>query len=239
MFFQAFDTVISLKQPWRIMKVLPILLITMSLFASPDWDSFTLRTLNKQASLPGWCPKEKAREMMKLIYEIKPEICVEVGVFGGSSLFPCASALKYIQKGHLYGIDPWKNEACLEGYENNDPNYKWWNSIDLEKIYRDLKVELKNHQLKPFCTLVRSTADKAISMFSDESIDILHIDGNHTEENAFNDARLFLPKVKKGGYIWFDDINWSSTGKAVTFLKEHCELDLSRTTHTYALFKKK
>jgi hypothetical protein len=39
-----------------------------------------------------------------------------------------------------------------------------------------------------------------------------------------NDVRLFYPKVKIGGYILFDDVNWSTTKKAVDFLKENCEL---------------
>lgn len=82
------------------------------------------------------------------------------------------------------------------------------------------------------------TSEQAVLQFPDESINILHIDGNHTEQIALADAKMFLPKVKKGGYIWFDDVNWSSTNKAVQFLTENCTLDETRSTSMYFLFKK-
>jgi len=60
-------------------------------------------------------------------------------------------------------------------------------------------------------------------------IDILHIDGNHFEDIALGDAEIWLPKVKKGGYIWFDDANWPETRRAVQFMKENCDLDMERS----------
>jgi len=43
-------------------------------------------------------------------------------------------------------------------------------------------------------------------------IDILHIDGNH-QDAALLDVELYFPKVKSGGYIWFDDIKSSNVQK--------------------------
>lgn len=214
-------------------------LFAMALFGSEAWQPCVEKTLEIQAKLPGWCTQQKAEAMMELIHEARPQICVEVGVFGGSSLFPCAKALAHLGQGHLYGIDPWENEACLVGYQKDDPNYLWWKAVDLEKIYRDLQSVLHKHKLDAHCTLVRKEAREALKQFKDGSIDILHIDGNHTEQNAYDDARLYLPKVKSGGYIWFDDINWSTTRKAVAYLAKHCDLDIERSTNAYALFKKR
>ena len=53
-------------------------------------------------------------------------------------------------------------------------------------------------------------------------IDILHIDGNHSEEASFFDIVTYYPKVKSGGYIWFDDKNWATTKKAIDYLYENC-----------------
>jgi len=57
-------------------------------------------------------------------------------------------------------------------------------------------------------------------------IDILHIDGNHEEESSCKDVELYLPRVKKGGYVWFDDANWHQTQKAINLLqnKFNCKL---------------
>ena len=46
---------------------------------------------------------------------------------------------------------------------------------------------------------MRITGLQALDLFADESIDILHVDGNHTENVALNDAKQYLPKVKKEG----------------------------------------
>jgi len=175
---------------------------------------------------------------MDLIYEVNPAVCVEVGVFGGSSIYPTASALKFLNRGTVYAIDSWSAPDCLEGYPSNDPNYQWWGSVDLETVYLSFVKMLNRFQLDPYCIVMRTTGLKALDQFANESIDILHIDGNHTEDAALSDAQMYLPKVKKGGYIWFDDADWSTTRRAWEFLNLHCIKDEMRSTNAYFLFKK-
>jgi hypothetical protein len=58
---------------------------------------------------------------------------------------------------------------------------------------------------------------------------LLHVDGNHCERLAYEDAVNYLPKVKKNGFIFFDDSNWvesgdkPSTGKAIEYLLKFCD----------------
>lgn len=188
--------------------------------------------------IQGWCSREKAEKLMDLIFDTHPKICVEIGVFGGSSIYPTACALKYLNNGVVYAIDPWSNEECLKGYTKGDPNYTWWSKLDLEKVYRGFKKMLQKFNLTSYCQILRMSSAQAVLQFQDDSIDILHIDGNHTEHVALADAKMFLPKVKKGGYIWFDDVNWSTTNKAVQYLTENCIFEETRSTSTCFLFKK-
>lgn len=174
---------------------------------------------------------------MDLIYETKPTTCVEVGVFGGSSLFPTACTLKFLKKGKVYAIDPWENADCLEGYTPQNPNYDWWSKINLDTIYQDFIALLDKYNLNQHTVVMRMSGREALQTFRNKSIDILHIDGNHTEEVALQDAKMYLPKVKKGGYIWFDDANWPTTRKAWEYLSEYCEKDEQRSTTEYLLFK--
>ena len=57
----------------------------------------------------------------------------------------------------------------------------------------------------------------------------MHIDGNHCETLAYKDSVNYFPKVKLGGYIFFDDINWReepnviSTKKGLDYLNKYCE----------------
>jgi hypothetical protein len=87
---------------------------------------------------------------------------------------------------------------------------------------------------------MRMTSKESVIFFPDNSIDILHIDGNHSEDPALFDAKNWLPKVRPGGYIWFDDANWPTTKKAVDYLLETCELDpSSKREDAYLLLRKR
>lgn len=189
------------------------------------------KLLNKiETILPtihGWCSFKKATKLVELILDKQPEICVEIGVFGGSSLIPQALTLKANNKGMLYGIDPWSTEAALEHMQAEE-HIKWWKELDIESIYNHCVSNLTTYELNQFCTLVRDKAENAVTMFEDNSIDLLHIDGNHSEDLAYKDATLYLPKVKQGGIIFFDDIWWTegnqvTTRKAITYLLGFCE----------------
>lgn len=205
-----------------------------------NWKSFKKQTLDYQKNIPGWCCEEKAIKMMDLIYETNPKVCVEIGVFGGSSIHPTAQALRYQQNGMIYAIDPWQNIECTDGYTPGDPNYQWWNKIDLEKIYKDFITMIHKQGLSDYCCPLRMTSETAAQIFPEESIDILHIDGNHSEEKAFKDAELWLPKVRKNGYIWFDDCNWNTTKKAQDYVKQFAIIieDKSLTDKSCLLFQK-
>lgn len=174
------------------------------------------------SSIEGWCSKEKALAMFDLIIKENPKICVEIGVWGGSSIFPTALALKLLgNKGVVFAIDPWETEECIKHYEKGDPNFEWWSKVDIHKIYVSYVNMLQKFDFIPQCITCKETSSNAYEKIPYE-IDILHIDGNHSEEASFFDIVTYYPKVKSGGYIWFDDKNWASTKKAIDYLYEHC-----------------
>lgn len=225
-------------------KVIKTLIIAFMFYsmqpkqALADWEQYKNQVLSHQDSITGWCCQEKAERMMDLICEVKPETCIEIGVFGGSSIYPTASALKFLNQGIVYAIDSWNTADCLEGYVSDDPNYLWWNHINLENVYLDFINMLDRWELKPYCMVMRTIGLKALDQFVDESVDILHLDGNHTEDAALRDAQAYLPKVKKGGYIWLDDANWPTNHRALAFLELYCTKDEMRSTDEYFLFRK-
>ena len=71
--------------------------------STPTWEGYKHHVLEHQKKIPGWCTLEKADKLMQLIYDTQPKICIEIGVFGGSSIYPTASALKYLGAGTVYG----------------------------------------------------------------------------------------------------------------------------------------
>lgn len=187
--------------------------------------------------LQGWCSIEKAEAMMQEVHRLKPKVCVEVGVFGGRSLFPVALALEELGEGVVYGVDPWSPEASLAGTQ--DPaNTAYWNGKhwSYETVYSDCIRALIDMRLTATCNILRITSDQASKLFVDESVDMLHIDGNHSTEESLADLERWVPKVKPGGSIWFDDIAWESLKPAVSTLYRICEFQ--RTVDGSALFSK-
>jgi len=179
-------------------------------------------------NIDGWCSIEKAKRFINLITGLVPDLCVEIGVFGGSSLIPQALALQMNKKGLIVGIDPWTHKAALEDMVNQE-NQNWWGKIDYNSIYNKLIGHIKNLHLEEYVDLVRDKSENVCDSFKDETIDILHIDGNHCEALAYKDSVNFFPKVKLNGFIFYDDIHWVeepnkvSTKKGLDYLLEKCQ----------------
>jgi len=172
----------------------------------------------------GWCTIDKALAMAESILETKPVQCVEIGVYGGKSLIPCALALSELKHGHILGIDPWLPEAAAEG-ESDEANKEWWtNKSHLELAEAQARNAIDSLGLEHVCNVAKNRSENIAPRFKDGSIGFLHIDGNHTELASVRDTTAWLPKMEPGGLIWFDDINWATTHKALSILDESCDL---------------
>lgn len=175
------------------------------------------------SQLEGWCSEDKAGILIDLIVKYKPQVVVEIGVWGGKSLVPMANALRANGSGKIYGIDPWSNQESIKELIS-DANLEFWNRADHSAILDKLNRWIHRYGLKEQISLLRCTSEQAPLIYT---IDMLHIDGNHSEKTSFFDVNKWVPLVKSGGFIIFDDINWrengtATTGKAVQWLDEHC-----------------
>lgn len=173
--------------------------------------------------LDGWCSEEKASILIDLILTTKPQKIVEIGVWGGKSLVPMAYALKANEKGIIYGIDPWDNHASIQ-WMKDEANTAFWSQVDHEAILRRLIQKIDQFELGNHIDLLKCTSEDAPPI---SDIDILHIDGNHSEETSYFDTTKWVPLVKSGGWIIFDDMTWNeegffTTARAVEWLNTNC-----------------
>lgn len=169
----------------------------------------------------GWCFDEKRKYIHNLIKKTNSKFCVEIGVYKGSSLLSFAEALEDLE-GIIVGIDPWSFDMSKNEISTESKEYEEWiyNEIlkgqeTFDTIYNDLKKIIINNELDSFVKIIRSSSEDSFIKFQKESIDILHIDGNHDEINVCRDILLFLPLVKKDGYIIMDDSNWAGVKNAI------------------------
>lgn len=196
-----------------------------STFLKSDSTSFIYQAKQNaflyMSQLEGWCSKSKASVLIDFVFAMKPNVIVEIGVWGGKSLVPMGYILKVNKQGKAYGIDPWNPIASIEGMDG--VNYDWWKKVDHLKILHDLQARILLYDLNDQIELIQATSQDAPII---ENIDILHIDGNHSEAASVLDFYKWVPLVRKGGIILFDDITWTneqgSNRKAVELLDEQC-----------------
>jgi predicted O-methyltransferase YrrM len=160
----------------------------------------------------GRCDETKGNLIKNLIIETNAQLCVEIGVFKGASLMYFAEALE-ITKGKVIGIDPYSMGTLINEIPNKDLNKYIYevlfkDQIVLDNLYNGVLKVITENKLENTISLVRSKSEDYHTKIEKESIDVLHIDGNHDEEYVTKDIQFYLPLVKKGGYIIMDDTTW-------------------------------
>ncbi|HEV8051121.1 MAG TPA: class I SAM-dependent methyltransferase, partial [Parachlamydiaceae bacterium] len=163
--------------------------------------------------LEGWCTRNKAAILIDMVFMLRPKTIVEIGVWGGKSLIPMAQALNTTKSGIIFGIDPWDSLASIQGMEG--ANYDWWGTVDHTMILQGLLEKISKFQLSGHIQLIKDTSENASPI---PNIDILHIDGNHSENASMHDVNKWVPLVRNGGIIIFDDVDWITNEKAVQWL---------------------
>jgi len=172
-----------------------------------------------------WCSKEKINLLMDLLYIAQPEVCVEVGVFSGSSIIPVCAMLRYLQKGTAVAIDAWSNADAIRYIEDDDPNLPGWTYVDLLSAYLQFMRRLEERSLD--CVVIPNNSESASELV--DEIDFLHLDGDYTEKGSMLDVDSYLPRVKPGGYILISNLFIMVNGKppkmrAFSKLFDACEM---------------
>lgn len=163
--------------------------------------------LNGPMKGQGWCTPAKANDLSLAILKTNAKVVVEVGVFFGSSLLPMAMACAEQKQGICWAIDPWDREAAIEGYDGE--NAEWWgNKVDFEHVHRTFLNYIDSLGVRDYVRVIRRKSDDVIPP---HEIDLLHLDGQHTDQ-TIKDVERFASKVKCGGFVFVDDLKWQGGG---------------------------
>ena len=160
-----------------------------------------------------WCDLEKAHVLAAIVLALRPRVVCEIGVWMGGSLVPIALALRTLRdldvqagrdpvRRRAIAIDPWSREASCLGQEGADE--AWWASVDHDVAFAAFRARLEKHDLVEIVDVVRVRSDDAPVP---DSVGLLHIDGNHSEQ-AIRDVVRFAPRVTSGGILVLDDLSW-------------------------------
>ena len=147
----------------------------------------------------------------------RPAVLVELGVDRGESYFAfCQSVVENQTGTRCCGIDTWQGDQHAGGYD--------------ETTFTEVSAHNQAHY-DSFSTLIRSTFDEARDRFEPGSVDVLHIDGLHTESAVRHDVESWLPKLRPAGVLLLHDVNVRSKDFGVW--KVWADLQLRGRTWTF------
>lgn len=173
-------------------------------------------------SLPGWCTPHKAKRIMRIAFEtasFSGERAVELGVYGGRSLVALAMGFKLAGGGSIDGIDSWSGEDCLEGDQSDVDKKLWGQDTDYEALVKHTIDGVKRFDVQDFARVVRKRTADALGDYEDGSLDLIHLDSNHSELVSCRDVTAWLPKMAKRSVWIADDTNWPSIQRALGMLE--------------------
>ncbi len=172
--------------------------------------------------MQGWATPERCEEMAERIIETRAQVCIDIGVFAARSTIAQGFAARELGTSRVFGIDPWKVESAIEG-DNVEANARWWKeNSDLEKMHCETMHTIWAHRLDQWVTIIRNGSQYVHQLFP--VIDFINIDGCHTEVASVRDVELYLPRLRSGAYLCFDDADWASTQSALKLIEEQCDL---------------
>jgi hypothetical protein len=127
-----------------------------------------------------------------IVAALRPKLLVELGTHKGLSYFTFCQAMKeHAIDGLCYGVDTFEGDEHTDKYD--------------ESVFSAVNDHNRQHY-HGFSYLMRMLFNDALRHFSEDSIDLLHIDGFHTFEAVSEDFRNWYPKVRPGGIVLFHDI---------------------------------
>jgi SAM-dependent methyltransferase len=178
----------------------------------------------------GWCTLEKAVWMAQRILDERPNLIVEVGVWRGRSFACLVAAACAADNGVVLGIDPYSYEIATQGTHHRD-EHAWLNDVDFEQVHRDFwRYMLTARNAGRRWHQIRGTFADVVLILGSQTVDFLHVDGNHSPEVSLSDVEHALRIVREDGIIVLDDIDWPSVRAARELLDSKLNPEIVRET---------
>lgn len=158
----------------------------------------------------------------KIIKENNFKKCAEIGIGYG---FHAKEILMNSDVEMLYLVDPYVFYPN-DGFATDVEKFGGF-----EKLEKNVKINLEEYsnRYKWFKQPSLSITNEQIT---DESLDLVFIDGDHSYESVQKDLRFWWKKVRKGGWLTGDDYRscFPSTTKAVNEFSKEMNLELKFKT---------
>ncbi len=165
---------------------------------------------------------------------------LEIGSLCGKSALSFASVYGSHPDTQIHCVDPWINYEEYKEYRVATADSPHDQKSNYSHFLENVSASASATKIYPH----RGFSHQILPTFPDETFDILFIDGNHQTINVLEDSILAFRKVKKGGFLVFDDVAdaWPTVIKGVQlFLGAYeSEFDMIEgTIHGHLFCRKK
>lgn len=148
--------------------------------------------------LSGWFFDDESAVYKRLASEVpRGGTVVEIGVWKGRSL---SQILDICRERNLtvYAVDTWE-------YAADDPHFGEARTVDIFATFQQNLAALGHTQT---VRVLRGDSVAMASHFTDASVDLLFLDGDHSHEGVKRDLLAWMPKMKPGGVFFGHDYTW-------------------------------
>ncbi len=140
---------------------------------------------------------------------------IELGSFMGESTQMFLSS--GLWTAGFYAVDPWSGPEDEYKTTGTDTGLTWKDIRD-EFDYNTRMYNNSPDYIHQKFQVIRGKSKSAVELFDDDCFDFIYIDADHTYDSVCQDIQLFLPKLKKGGFIAghdYDPQGWPEVVEAV------------------------
>jgi hypothetical protein len=132
---------------------------------------------------------------------------VEIGAFQGESTTIFS---KNFPNSNIFAVDFWINN-----YDDREVNINSYNMIDVENNFNILT------KYYPNIIKIKMLSSEFSNIISDNSIDFIYIDGDHSYNGVNSDIMSWKNKIKPNGFIGGHDYNEKQAGTVVRAVSEN------------------
>ena len=136
--------------------------------------------------ITGWFTDDDLARYRELVSKIHNGVMIELGVYGGLSIF---GIIDLLLENHSFAIAldrwGWKGDDFPDGQSDK-------RKATFAKIVRENHLPI---------VLLQAESPAIATSFTDDMIDLVFVDANHSEYAVTADLQAWWPKVKHGGVL--------------------------------------